>query len=167
MDRDEILTRLRERIFRYAASRLSSDDAEDIAQEVLLLLETKYAALTRIEDLLPLSFQIARRKIWGKIRAEVRHGGSPVALDDVPLSDDGPDPLEQARRRELLDRLAAAVAKLPERYRELLRLELEGYTFPEIQKRMEAANLNTIYTWDFRCRKQLKEILADAAEAPK
>ena len=45
-------------------------------------------------------------------------------------------------------------ARLGERCRELFRLKLEGYTFPEIQKRLEVAALNTLYTWDFRCRKQ-------------
>ena len=44
MRRDEILGKLRERIVRFAASHGSGDAAEDLAQEVLLLLHEKYAA---------------------------------------------------------------------------------------------------------------------------
>jgi RNA polymerase sigma-70 factor (ECF subfamily) len=36
-------------------------------------------------------------------------------------------------------------------------LKLEGYSFLEIQKRIGAPTLNTLYTWDFRCRKQILE----------
>ena len=36
-----------------------------------------------------------------------------------------------------------------------MRLKLQGKTFPEIQKIMGAAAINTIYTWDHRCRKNL------------
>jgi RNA polymerase sigma-70 factor, ECF subfamily len=36
-------------------------------------------------------------------------------------------------------------------------LKLEGKTFPEIQGILGAASINTIYTWDLRCRKQLQE----------
>src|SRR5580704_2670784 len=42
VDRDQTLGRLRERILRYAASHLSRDLAEDLAQEVLLVLHEKY-----------------------------------------------------------------------------------------------------------------------------
>jgi RNA polymerase sigma-70 factor (ECF subfamily) len=57
------------------------------------------------------------------------------------------------------------MADLGERCRELFRLKLEGYSFaemlarPEIQTRLRAMSLNTLYTWDFRCRKQLLERL--------
>ena len=54
MEREQVLAKLRERIVRFAASHLSRDAAEDLAQEVLLLLHEKYAHLDRVEDLLPL-----------------------------------------------------------------------------------------------------------------
>ena len=160
MQRDQILERLRERIFRFAASRLSGDQAEDLAQEVLLLLHEKYATLERIEDLLPLSIAIARFKILGARRRMVRRGEhNPVSVDDLPLASPAADPFEQAARRERLDRLETALRQLGERCRELFRLKLEGHTFPQIQKRLGVAALNTVYTWDFRCRKQLLERL--------
>jgi RNA polymerase sigma-70 factor (ECF subfamily) len=156
--RDEILARLRERILRFAASKLSGDWAEDVAQEVLLVLHEKYAMLDRIEDLLPLSLEIARFKILGTRRKMVRRGeNTQVSVDDLPLAGGGADPFEQAMRRQRLDRLEAVLAELGERCRELFRLKLEGNTFPEIQKRLRVASINTLYTWDSRCRKQLQE----------
>ena len=165
MQRDEILERLRERIFRFAASRLSRDLAEDLAQEVLLLLHEKYATLERIEDLLPLSIEIARFKILGARRKMVRRGEhAQVSVGDLPLASRTADPFEQAARRERLDRLETALKQLGDRCRELFRLKLEGYTFPEIQKRLGVTTLNTLYTWDFRCRKQLLDRLGGSWE---
>lgn len=156
MQREEILQRLRERIVSFAASKLSRDAAEDLAQEVLIVLHEKYAHLDRIEDLLPLSLQIVRFKIWGARRKSQRRGDyRQVSVDEIPLPDSNPDPAELAERAERLEQLAAALAQLGERCRELFRLKLEGRSFPEIQKRLGVESINTIYTWDFRCRKQL------------
>ncbi len=75
MQRDEILSRLRERILGYAASHISRDAAEDVAQEVMLLLHTKYAQVGAIEELVPLSLQITRFKIAGLRRKNLSPGG--------------------------------------------------------------------------------------------
>jgi RNA polymerase sigma-70 factor, ECF subfamily len=159
VEREEILARLRERIFRFAASRLSKDAADDLAQEVLLVLHERYPALHRVEDLLPVSLEIARLKILAARRKIVRRGeNTQVSVEDLPLAGRDPDPFEEAARRERLARFEAALATLGERCREIFRLKLEGYRFPEIQKRMGVA-LNTLYTWDFRCRKQMLERL--------
>lgn len=160
VDRDQTLGRLRERILRFAASNLSKDLAEDVAQEVLMVLHEKYAAIDRIEDLVPLSLEIARFKIWGARRKSVRRGeNTQVSVDDLPLAGREPDPLEQTERRQRLDNLERALKQLGERCRELFRLKLEGYGFAEIQRLLKVESMNTLYTWDFRCRKQLAEKL--------
>lgn len=162
MDRDAILDLLRERIVRFAASRLMREAAEDLAQEVLLVLHEKYGHLDRAEDLVPLSLEIARLKIMGARRKTVRRGEhTQVSVDELPLATREADPFEQAERQQRLERLEAALAGLAGRCRELMRLKLEGLTFPEIQKRLGAASINTVYTWDFRCRKQLLAKLGD------
>jgi RNA polymerase sigma-70 factor, ECF subfamily len=168
MDRSEILERLRERIVRFAASRLMRDVAEDLAQEVLLVLHDKYAGLERAEDLLPVALEIARFKIWAVRRKTHRRGeDAQVSVDDLPLAGADPDPFEQAARRERVERLESALATLGERCRELFRLKLEGYSFPEIQKTLGVGSLNTLYTWDSRCRKQLLERLRDKESGQK
>jgi RNA polymerase sigma-70 factor (ECF subfamily) len=161
VDRNQILERLRERVFRFAASRLSRDAAEDLAQEVLLVLHEKYATLERIEDLLPVSLEIARFKMISSRRKVFRRGEHlQVSVDDLPLAGDEPDAFDQAARRERLEKIETALKDLGERCRELMRLKLEGYTFPEIQKKLKVGSLNTLYTWDFRCRKQLLDKLS-------
>ena len=127
VNRDEILERLRERIVRFAASRLArgARTPEDLAQEVLLVLHEKYPTLDRVEDLLPLSLEIARFKILAARRKIVRRGEhTQVSVDDLPLAGGDPDPFEQTARRERLDRLEAALKDLGERCRDLFRLEI-------------------------------------------
>jgi RNA polymerase sigma-70 factor, ECF subfamily len=158
--RDEILGRLRERIVAFAASRMGRDAAEDLAQETLILLEEKYAHVERIEELLPLSLRIVLFKMTALRRKAARRGEySSVSVTDVQLPDldAGPDVLVE--RKQTLERLARAVAQLGPRCRQLLRLKLAGRGFAEIQKEMGAAALNTVYTWDHRCRKRLLELM--------
>jgi RNA polymerase sigma-70 factor (ECF subfamily) len=168
MQRDEILIKLRERIVAYAASQLSRDVAEDVAQEVMLLLHTKYGEVSGVEDLLPLSIQIARFKIISFRRKAHRRGeDTQVSVDDVPLAAAGMNPGEYTERREMLERLTAALGQLGGRCRELFRLKLQGRSFGEIQRILGVGSINTIYTWDFRCRKQLMKRLGGSWEAKK
>ena len=168
VEREQVLARLRERIVRFAASHLSRDAAEDLAQEVLLLLHEKYAHLERAEDLLPLSLQIVRFKIMSQRRKSVRHGEyTQVSITDIQLPDLDANPAEFVERKEMLERLAKAMSGLGGRCRELLRLKLQGKAFPEIQKIMGVAAINTIYTWDHRCRKNLLEAMGGSWEPPK
>jgi len=166
VERNRILELLRERIVRFAASRLGGGDAaQDIAQEVLLILHEKYSTLDRAEDLVPLALEIARFKMMGAIRKTVRRGEhTQVSVDDLPLASDAPDPFEETSRREQIEHLETALAGLGERCRELFRLKLEGLSFAEIQKRLDVASIKTLYTWDFRCRQQLLERMGGAWE---
>ncbi len=165
-ERGEILACLRERIFAYAASRLGRDQAEDLSQEVLLVLHQKYSRLERLEDLVPVSFEILRWKMVSLWRKAARRGDSrQVPVEDVPLEDERPGPEEEAARRERLERLERALKQLGERCRKLFRLKLEGRTFAEIRELMGAATINTVYTWDFRCRQELLERLGGSWEA--
>lgn len=160
MPREEILAQLRERIVRFAASHFAGDAAEDLAQEVLMLLHEKYAHLERPEDLLPLSLQIVRFKIMSLRRKAVRHGEyTQISITDIPLPDLDANPADALQRKEMLERLETAIGHLGERCRQLIRLKLQGKTFPEIQKIMGAGALNTVYTWDHRCRKHLLELM--------
>lgn len=160
VSRDEVLGKLRERIVRFAASYLSRDIAEDLAQEVLMLLHEKYAHLELLEDLVPLSLRIARFKVMGVRRKAARRGESrQVSIEDIPLPDLDASPADYLERKELLERLTRAMGQLGERCRNLLRLKLQGKTFPEIQKIMGVGAINTVYTWDHRCRKRLLELM--------
>ncbi len=166
--REELLQKLRERIVGFAASRLQRDAAEDLAQEVMLLLHEKYGHLDRLEDLLPLSLQIVRFKMMAYRRKAQRRGEyTQVPVDEIQMADDGIDPLTAAEQRQMRDRLIAAVSQLGGRCRQLFELKLEGKSFAEIQVILGIASINTIYTWDFRCRKQLLELMGGDWEESK
>lgn len=158
LSRSEILSHLRERMVGFAASRYAREGAEDLAQEVLVVIHEKYEHVERMEDLVPLAFQILRFKLSAQRRKAFRHGEhQQVSVDEYPLHGDAPDPEQAAVRREMLEKLSKGIALMGKRCQELFRLKLQGRTFPEIRELMGAEALNTIYTWDHRCRKQLLE----------
>ncbi len=139
---------------------MGRDSAEDLAQEVLLVLERKYRHVEALEELLPLSLKILRFRMSGARRTAARRGEySRAAIEDVPLADPREDPEEYAERKQREARLVAALAKLEGRCRELFRLKLEGRSFAEIREILKAGSINTVYTWDFRCRGQLLELM--------
>lgn len=158
VDRQEILRRLRERIFAFAASRLGRDSADDLAQEVLMVIHEKYAHLDALEDLLPVALQTTRFKMMAVRRKQVRHGEhTAVPVDEMPLSDGRPSQAEEFDRKQQRERLARAIELLGDRCRQMMHWKLAGKGFAEIQVLLGVESINTIYTWDHRCRKQLLE----------
>lgn len=165
MERDRILQTLRERILAFATSRVSRDLAEDLTQEVLVVLHEKYARVTDLTELVPLAFQVLRFKMLDAHRKAFRRGEyNQEPIEDLPLADPADDPAVQLDQRQRVDRLLAALAQLGERCRELFKWKLEGKSFPEIQTIMGQTSINTIYTWDLRCRKQLLSLMGGSWE---
>lgn len=165
MDPEQILTSLRERILSFATLRVSRVQAEDLAQEVLVVLHEKYPNISDLTELVPLAFQILRFKMLDAHRKSLRRGEyNQESVDDLPLADPGDDPLTQLDQKQRVDRLLAAMAQLGERCRELFKWKLEGKSFPEIQRIMGQTSINTIYTWDLRCRKQLLGLMGGSWE---
>src|SRR5271154_6856582 len=104
--REDLLRKLRERIVGFAASRIQRDAAEDLAQEVLILIHEKYSHVEPLEELLPLALRIVRFKMMGLRRKTVRHGEhTAVPVDELPLADGAADPLLLAERRQTAARL--------------------------------------------------------------
>jgi RNA polymerase sigma-70 factor, ECF subfamily len=160
MDRDQILASLRERILAFATLRVSRAQAEDLTQEALMVLHEKYPHVADLTELVPLAFQVLRFKMLDAHRKSLRRGEyNQESVDDLPLAEPGDDPMVQLDQKQRVDRLLAAMAQLGERCRELFRWKLEGKSFPEIQKLMRQTSINTIYTWDLRCRKQLLSLM--------
>jgi RNA polymerase sigma-70 factor, ECF subfamily len=165
MERDQILATLRERILAFATSRVSRDHAEDLTQDVLTVLHDKYPTVSELTELVPLAFQVLRYKMLDAHRKALRRGEyNQESIEELPLADPGDDPVTQLDQKQRVDRLLAAMAQLGEHCRELFRWKLEGKSFPEIQKLMNQTSINTIYTWDLRCRKQLLTFMGDSWE---
>src|SRR5579859_2496534 len=113
--REDILRKLRERIVGFAASRIQRDAAEDLAQEVLILLHEKYHHLDRLEDLVPLSLKIVRFKMLAYRRKARRHGEyAQVSVDEIQTADGNTDALTAMEQRETREQLLAAIEALGE-----------------------------------------------------
>ncbi|HEU4683035.1 MAG TPA: sigma-70 family RNA polymerase sigma factor [Nitrospira sp.] len=165
MDREQILGALRERILTLATSRLSREPAEDLTQDVLVVLEEKYPHVHDLTELVPLAFQVLRFKMLDAYRKSVRRSEyNQASIDSMPLADSSGDPATLLERKETVERLLVAMRRLGDRCRELFKWKLEGKTFPEIQKLMGQTSINTIYTWDLRCRKQLLGLMGGSWE---
>jgi RNA polymerase sigma-70 factor (ECF subfamily) len=160
VERDDILASLRERILAFAASRIKKEAAEDLTQDTLMLLHQKYEHIHRLEDLVPLALRIVRFKMAAAWRKARRRGeNTSIPVEEQSLPDFSRNPGTLAENHEMLDLLKSALRNLGERCRELFRHKLDGLSFPEIQKRMGAASVNTVYTWDHRCRERLRELM--------
>ena len=166
-NRARVLDLLRERIIGFAAFRVARDAAEDLAQEVLMLLHEKYPHVHAVEELVPLALKIVRFKLAALHRKHIRHGDyTAVPVDDLPVAASDPPPDELYARRERAERLRAALAGLGERCKEIFRMKLSGMSFEEIREALGVAAINTVYTWDFRCRKQLLARLGGSYDQP-
>ena len=165
MNREQILSNLRERILAFATLRVSRAQAEDLTQEALMVLHEKYPHVADLTELVPLAVQVLRFNMLDAHRKSLRRGEyNQESVDDLPLAEPGDDPMVQLDQKQRVDRLLAAMGQLGERCRELFKWKLEGKCFPEIQKIMGQNSINTIYTWDLRCRKQLLSLLGGSWE---
>jgi RNA polymerase sigma factor (sigma-70 family) len=168
-DRDGALEQVRARILAAARRHLSPADAEELTQDTLVLLATKYVHVEAPEELVAVGIRILRFKraaLWRKAKRRRAAGDVPAPArpeeDDDPLAnvaDPGaPDPEEIARGRERVRLLASAAARLPGRCRELMRRKLEGESFVEMAASL-GRPVNTVYSWDRRCHETLRKLL--------
>ncbi len=129
-----------------------------MAQETILLLHEKYEHVTEPAELLPLAFQVLRFKMTASVRKMMRRGEhKSVPVEELPIATPGGNPEQLAARAEMRRRLLEGVKGLGELCREIFRMKLEGFTFEEIRVQLSVDSINTIYTWDSRCRKSLME----------
>jgi RNA polymerase sigma factor (sigma-70 family) len=169
LSREDVLARIRARILAFAR-RLSPADAEDLTQEALVLLTTKYAPVAAPEELVALGAQIVRFKRAAYWRKAARRRALGEA--EAPSTDDGaadafelaasgtPDPEAIARARQRLAMLVEAAARLDGRCRDMLRRKLEGASFMEMAAEF-GRPVNTVYSWDYGCLQRLKDLLAE------
>lgn len=130
-----------------------------------MVLQEKYQHISELTELVPLSFQVLRFKMLDAHRKSLRRGEyNQESVEDLPLADPNDDPATQLDQKQRVERLLTAITQLGERCRQLFRWKLEGKSFPEIQRIMGQASINTIYTWDLRCRKQLLALMGGSWE---
>ncbi len=151
------------------SARLSPEDVEDVAAEVLLQIVAKDFKVLRAfqgnASLATYLAVIARRTAVHEIgrrqtvREQIRTGG--IATDDE-LADES---VAAQRSVESLEEVERLLRKLSGRDREVVRLfYLEGHTYEEISTELDTP-VNTIGAMLSRARTKLREMSATASSA--
>jgi RNA polymerase sigma factor (sigma-70 family) len=135
----------------------SPADADDIVQDAMLRAFRGFNGF-RGDNVRPWLLTIVRN-CWRSGAAQSRRRGhAPLpAEDDRPLAFDGPDPETEALRASEGRRLDAAIAALPEDFREVLLLrEMEDMSYREIAEAV-GAPIGTVMSRLARARALLKD----------
>lgn len=147
VDRDESLQTTvrteRRRLFDFIRRRVrTTEDAEDILQDVLYQLAASYSVTEPIEKLTAWLFRVARNKIidWYRKRKperlplDLENAEEPLNLEEV-LFDPSTNPELLYARSLVWRELSEALEELPEEQREVFVMhELEGKSFKEISE---------------------------------
>ena len=158
-----------ERLLRYVKRKVGTpQDAEDVLQDVLLALVSRWNLGLPVADLGAWLYGVARNKIVDWYRRKSRYQDAD-ASDLWDMADaHAATPQQEAARRELRKVLIDAIGKLPKEQREVFTLhEIDGLSFKEIQKRT-GAPLNTLLSRKryavLKLRQQLEGILEEHEE---
>lgn len=165
-----VLELIRPLVVRYCRARISGDrsgvNAEDVAQEVCLAVVT---ALPRYQDqgrpFIAFVYGIAAHKVADAHRSHVRN--RTTAMDDVPETFD-PDDTPERRAIESDDRsqLAAILATLSEKHREILVLRLVVGLSAEETAAMMGSTAGAVRVAQHRALQQLRAQVKGATAAP-
>jgi RNA polymerase sigma factor (sigma-70 family) len=128
------LARLRVRLAEYASYKGVGNRAEDVVQETLLVLWSKYPHLEDEIEITRVSYGICRLKILEALR--VRQ--SDPLPEDMPILDPRPGVEARLQESERGRRLRASIAQLCERCQHLFKLRLLEKSTREISALMRA-----------------------------
>ena len=166
VDFDQVYERFRLPVWRLAR-RLTTTEEEalDTTQEIFLRVWRGLPGFRGEAKLSTWVFQIA----WNYLRAHRRKMGRSLQIigEDMNAAQDlvdsaadtGPDPERRARATELLDRVEAALERLPEHYRVVVWLrDGEDLSYQEIADALDVP-IGTVRSRLARARGALKELV--------
>src|SRR5689334_1042415 len=139
----ELVRRYQRMVYALALSLVREDEADDVAQEAFL---RAFRNLDLLAD--PARFGVWLRRITfgvaiDHVRADRTNGTSIVPFHDTEkstdpaarLADPGPSPLQRLEREEVVNRVLAALERLPARYRVPLTLyHIDGLTHAKVAR---------------------------------
>ena len=145
------------------AAKLSRNpmEADDIVQEVFLVVHRRLATLPPLRNPAPWLFRITENVVRHRWRDLKRHRpANDVTLDRLP--DETPSPLDDLERRRLYDRLGEALSSLGEADQQLLLL-CDVRRLPTSQvTAMTGIKPETLRVRRFRARSQMAKRLREA-----
>ena len=159
--RDEIFAFLGARFLRLAKLRIGEEDAHDVLQEALMVIDAHLGELESVEGLLAYGHQVLRNKIGNYYRKRDRRKPHHGELDAAPEPSVTID--EELETADLKRLLARAIERLGET-RPLCRTLLDGLCKGRsIRDLSEQVRLRRSQVDDrlFRCRRMLRRVLVD------
>jgi RNA polymerase sigma factor (sigma-70 family) len=155
-------------VYALALSLVRASDADDVVQDAFL---RAFRNLDLLAD--PARFGVWLRRITfgvaiDHVRADKARqpglGASPDLEEEIEAEDPGLSPLEQLERREVVDRVLAALDRLPARYRVPLTLyHIDGLTHAKVARTLDVPEA-TVRSLVARARQKLARLLANAPE---
>jgi RNA polymerase sigma-70 factor (ECF subfamily) len=151
----EIHRRYVDRIYRYCARRLRTEDGIEDATSQIFLQALEGLHRTRVANLAPWLFTIAHNVVTDWYR-ERRQDVELDAAQELPSG--GSSPEETVLARSAAIELREALAHLTQDQRRVVELRLAGLTGPEIRLALGKSR-SWVDTTQFRALKRLRELL--------
>lgn len=153
-----------ERLVFYVVNKLinNEEDVQDLAQDVFIKVFKNLPKFKAESKLSTWIGQIAYRESVNYLRKRNRHNDSPLdEFTENQLKESSQNPEERSIANDTKMMVRTAVAKLPERYRQVVVLyHLEEYSYQEISEITEMPE-GTVKSYIFRGRKLLKDLLSE------
>lgn len=168
---DGVRRELHHRVLGYVGRRVRSrEDAEDVAQEVMLRIHRHSADLEHVDRMAAWVYRIAANAIADHYRRPARREMPAGHAGDVPEPDPGTaspasmEPGPEELRAALAGCLAPLIERLPPIYREALELtELDGVSQVSASARL-GITVSGMKARVQRARAQLRELLLDCCD---
>jgi RNA polymerase sigma-70 factor (ECF subfamily) len=155
-----LLEVVRVRIVGFATYLGCGSDSEDIAQETLLVLHNRYAAVEDQGEMLKLAVRICANLAmnWRRRKSNSARVAEPPESMADPL---GRNPESALIEKQLQELLLKAIRESDERCKELLRLRLGGAKTRDIAE-LVGAKPGAVDTAYFRCLQRLRNAMGGA-----
>ena len=164
---DEEIAKIRAVLQRLTAKRIvNSNDVEDLVQETLLTMITKYPESGLKKGLLIWSLGILRRKVGNYYRRAQRCGRKACAAQQPPPFGRGSSPETHVFDEELQTIVEAALEKLPSSQRRAMELLVAGLDSGEVVRRLFPERYQNVINWLYRGRRKLAQELAKHGYGP-
>lgn len=161
---EDVVREHQRKVFSFAHYFLgSSEEAEDVVQEVFLKLWQNWQAIDR-DRVRPWLLTVTRNACYDRLRQRqsasrvLASDSAPDVVESSPTPEPGPD--SEAQRADFRRHVTEALQQLAEPYRSILILrEIQDLRYREISDILDLP-LNTVRVYIHRGRRQLRELLA-------
>ncbi len=163
----ELIKPFKDKMFRFALRMVgSTDEAEDVVQEVFIKLWKKRDYIDQIKNLEAWCMQLTRNMSIDKLRS--KHRRTEDIDGHYELQDKGRNPEEKTISSDIYTKIQTMIQALPEKQKMVIQLrDIEGYSYQEIADALELP-LNQVKVNLFRARNTIKaKILKLKVNGPK